>query len=97
MLCVHYISECICKRVAVGWCIKGQLRGSTLIILATDQATPLCFVFLPQVCLTGCSRDLMVRVDQLCSQHNIKVFCGDVYGYYGYMFCNLGQEHNYVE
>uniref|UniRef100_A0A3Q0RNR7 SUMO1 activating enzyme subunit 1 n=1 Tax=Amphilophus citrinellus TaxID=61819 RepID=A0A3Q0RNR7_AMPCI len=50
-----------------------------------------------QVCLTGCSRDLMVRVDQLCSKHNIKVFCGDVYGYYGYMFCNLGQEHNYVE
>uniref|UniRef100_A0A3Q3J5W2 THIF-type NAD/FAD binding fold domain-containing protein n=1 Tax=Monopterus albus TaxID=43700 RepID=A0A3Q3J5W2_MONAL len=50
-----------------------------------------------QVCLTGCSRDLMVRVDQLCSQRNIKVFCGDVYGYYGYMFCNLGQEHNYVE
>ncbi|XP_042371734.1 SUMO-activating enzyme subunit 1-like, partial [Plectropomus leopardus] len=49
------------------------------------------------VCLTGCSRDLMVRVDQLCSKHNIKVFCGDVYGYYGYMFCNLGQEHNYVE
>uniref|UniRef100_A0A3Q2Q788 SUMO1 activating enzyme subunit 1 n=1 Tax=Fundulus heteroclitus TaxID=8078 RepID=A0A3Q2Q788_FUNHE len=50
-----------------------------------------------QVCLTGCSRDLMVRVDQLCSQHSIKVFCGDVYGYYGYMFCNLGREHHYVE
>uniref|UniRef100_H2L7U0 SUMO1 activating enzyme subunit 1 n=1 Tax=Oryzias latipes TaxID=8090 RepID=H2L7U0_ORYLA len=50
-----------------------------------------------QVCLTGCSRDLMVRVDQLCSQHRIKVFCGDVYGYYGYMFCNLGQEYSYVE
>ncbi|XP_071762765.2 SUMO-activating enzyme subunit 1 [Centroberyx gerrardi] len=49
------------------------------------------------VCLTGCSRDLMVRVDQLCSQRNIKVFCGDVYGYYGYMFCDLGKEHNYVE
>lgn len=53
--------------------------------------------FVPQVCLTGCSRDLMIRVDQLCSKHNIKVFCGDVYGYYGYMFCNLGQAHNYVE
>ncbi|XP_070685432.1 SUMO-activating enzyme subunit 1 [Pempheris klunzingeri] len=55
------------------------------------------FLQFDAVCLTGCSRDLMVRVDQLCSQHNIKVFCGDVYGYYGYMFCNLGQEHNYVE
>ncbi|XP_029373184.1 SUMO-activating enzyme subunit 1 isoform X2 [Echeneis naucrates] len=55
------------------------------------------FLQFDAVCLTGCSRDLMVRVDQLCSQHNIKVFCGDVYGYYGYMFCNLGKEHNYVE
>ncbi len=62
----------------------------------TGSRTPSPF-FLRQVCLTGCSRDLMVRVDQLCSQRNIKVFCGDVYGYYGYMFCNLGQEHNYVE
>ncbi|XP_038161234.1 SUMO-activating enzyme subunit 1 [Cyprinodon tularosa] len=55
------------------------------------------FLQFDAVCLTGCSRDLMVRIDQLCSQHNIKVFCGDVYGYYGYMFCNLGREHNYVE
>ncbi|XP_057695203.1 SUMO-activating enzyme subunit 1 isoform X2 [Corythoichthys intestinalis] len=49
------------------------------------------------VCLTCCSKDTMVRIDQLCSQHNILVFCGDVHGYYGYMFCNLGPEHNYVE
>uniref|UniRef100_UPI003AB05ABF SUMO-activating enzyme subunit 1 isoform X1 n=1 Tax=Centroberyx gerrardi TaxID=166262 RepID=UPI003AB05ABF len=55
------------------------------------------FLQFDAVCLTGCSRDLMVRVDQLCSQRNIKVFCGDVYGYYGYMFCDLGKEHNYVE
>ncbi|KAM6959071.1 SUMO-activating enzyme subunit 1 [Aplochiton taeniatus] len=49
------------------------------------------------VCLTGCSRALMIRVDQLCSKNNIKVFCGDVYGYHGYMFSDLGQEHSYVE
>uniref|UniRef100_H3D7D5 SUMO1 activating enzyme subunit 1 n=1 Tax=Tetraodon nigroviridis TaxID=99883 RepID=H3D7D5_TETNG len=55
------------------------------------------FLGFEAVCLTGCSKDLMVRIDQLCSQHNIKVFCGHVYGYYGYMFCNLGQEHNYIE
>ncbi|KAM7398887.1 hypothetical protein PAMP_018192 [Pampus punctatissimus] len=55
------------------------------------------FLQFDAVCLTGCSKDLMVRVDLLCSQHNIKVFCGDVYGYYGYMFSNLGQEHSYVE
>uniref|UniRef100_A0A667XG86 SUMO-activating enzyme subunit 1 n=1 Tax=Myripristis murdjan TaxID=586833 RepID=A0A667XG86_9TELE len=55
------------------------------------------FLQFDAVCLTGCSRDLMVRVDQLCSQRNIKVFCGDVYGYYGYMFSDLGKEHHYVE
>ncbi|KAL0972971.1 hypothetical protein UPYG_G00197160 [Umbra pygmaea] len=55
------------------------------------------FIQFDAVCLTGCSRDLMVRLDQLCSQHNIKVFCGDVFGYHGYMFSDLGREHNYVE
>lgn len=55
------------------------------------------FLQFDAVCLTGCSRDLMVRVDQLCSKNNIKVFCGDVHGYYGYMFCNLGPEYSYVE
>uniref|UniRef100_A0A667X5I7 SUMO1 activating enzyme subunit 1 n=1 Tax=Myripristis murdjan TaxID=586833 RepID=A0A667X5I7_9TELE len=54
------------------------------------------FLQFDAVCLTGCSRDLMVRVDQLCSQRNIKVFCGDVYGYYGYMFSDLGKEHHYA-
>ncbi|XP_051521347.1 SUMO-activating enzyme subunit 1 [Myxocyprinus asiaticus] len=49
------------------------------------------------ICLTGCSKDLMVRVDQLCASRNIKIFCGDVFGYHGYMFSNLGQEHHYVE
>ncbi|KAI4886504.1 hypothetical protein NFI96_024875, partial [Prochilodus magdalenae] len=55
------------------------------------------FLQFDAVCLTGCSRDLMVRVDQLCGPKNIKVFCGDVFGYHGYMFSDLGQEHHYVE
>uniref|UniRef100_A0A3B3RYK9 SUMO1 activating enzyme subunit 1 n=1 Tax=Paramormyrops kingsleyae TaxID=1676925 RepID=A0A3B3RYK9_9TELE len=50
-----------------------------------------------QVCLTGCPRDLMVRIDQVCAQKNVKVFCGDVFGYHGYMFSNLGPEHHFVE
>ncbi|KAJ8256566.1 hypothetical protein COCON_G00187180 [Conger conger] len=55
------------------------------------------FLQFDAVCLTGCPRDFMVRVDQLCSQSNVKVFCGDVFGYHGYMFSNLGSEHHYVE
>ncbi|XP_048120634.1 SUMO-activating enzyme subunit 1 [Alosa alosa] len=55
------------------------------------------FLQFDAVCLTRCSWKLMMRVDQLCSQKNIKIFCGDVFGYHGYMFSNLGKEHHYVE
>uniref|UniRef100_A0A8C3CTE3 SUMO1 activating enzyme subunit 1 n=1 Tax=Cairina moschata TaxID=8855 RepID=A0A8C3CTE3_CAIMO len=49
-----------------------------------------------QVCLTCCSRDVMVRVDQICHKHGVKFFTGDVFGYHGYMFADLG-EHEFVE
>ncbi|XP_068106829.1 SUMO-activating enzyme subunit 1 isoform X1 [Hyperolius riggenbachi] len=48
------------------------------------------------VCLTCCSRDLLVKVDQICYQNNIKFFAGDSFGYHGYMFADLG-EHEFVE
>lgn len=36
----------------------------------------------------------LVRVNQLCRDHRIKFFCGDVWGYYGYFFTDLG-DHEY--
>ncbi|XP_071065452.1 SUMO-activating enzyme subunit 1 isoform X2 [Dasypus novemcinctus] len=48
------------------------------------------------VCLTCCSRDVIVRVDQICHKNNIKFFTGDVFGYHGYTFANLG-EHEFIE
>ncbi|NXH15898.1 SAE1 enzyme, partial [Bucco capensis] len=48
------------------------------------------------VCLTGCSRDLMVKINQICHQKSLKFFTGDVFGYHGYMFADLG-EHEFVE
>uniref|UniRef100_A0A8C5QP85 SUMO1 activating enzyme subunit 1 n=1 Tax=Leptobrachium leishanense TaxID=445787 RepID=A0A8C5QP85_9ANUR len=48
------------------------------------------------VCLTCCPRDLLVKVDQICHKHGIKFFAGDVFGYHGYMFADLG-EHEFVE
>ncbi|XP_075771223.1 SUMO-activating enzyme subunit 1 [Pelodiscus sinensis] len=48
------------------------------------------------VCLTCCSRCVMVKVDQICHQNGIKFFAGDVFGYYGYMFADLGA-HEFVE
>ncbi|XP_062454273.1 SUMO-activating enzyme subunit 1 [Rhea pennata] len=48
------------------------------------------------VCLTCCSRDVMVKIDQICHKNSIKFFTGDVFGYHGYMFADLG-EHEFVE
>ncbi|XP_069042466.1 SUMO-activating enzyme subunit 1 [Lepisosteus oculatus] len=55
------------------------------------------FLQFDAVCLTCCPRDLLVRVDQICTKNNVKFFSGDVFGYHGYMFSNLGPEHHYVE
>ncbi|XP_060639686.2 SUMO-activating enzyme subunit 1-like [Anolis sagrei] len=48
------------------------------------------------VCLTCCSKEALVKVEQICHKNNIKFFTGDVFGYHGYMFANLG-EHEFVE
>uniref|UniRef100_A0A2R9ASZ5 SUMO1 activating enzyme subunit 1 n=1 Tax=Pan paniscus TaxID=9597 RepID=A0A2R9ASZ5_PANPA len=48
------------------------------------------------VCLTCCSRDVIVKVDQICHKNSIKFFTGDVFGYHGYTFANLG-EHEFVK
>ncbi|XP_012508706.1 PREDICTED: SUMO-activating enzyme subunit 1 [Propithecus coquereli] len=48
------------------------------------------------VCLTCCSRDVIVKIDQICHKNSIKFFTGDVFGYHGYTFANLG-EHEFVE
>ncbi|XP_069738366.1 SUMO-activating enzyme subunit 1 isoform X2 [Phaenicophaeus curvirostris] len=48
------------------------------------------------VCLTCCSRDVMVQIDQICHRNGIKFFTGDVFGYHGYMFADL-REHEFVE
>ncbi|PKK17079.1 SUMO1 activating enzyme subunit 1, partial [Columba livia] len=48
------------------------------------------------VCLTCCSRDVMVKINQICHKNSVKFFTGDVFGYHGYMFADLG-EHEFVE
>ncbi|NWX20505.1 SAE1 enzyme, partial [Aegotheles bennettii] len=48
------------------------------------------------VCLTGCSRDTMVKIDQICHKNSVKFFTGDIFGYHGFMFADLGQ-HEFVE
>jgi len=42
-----------------------------------------------------CARLLQIRLDELCRGSGTKFFCGDVWGYYGYFFTDLG-EHEFV-
>nr|XP_033790596.1 SUMO-activating enzyme subunit 1 [Geotrypetes seraphini] len=48
------------------------------------------------VCLTSCPRDILMKLDHICHKKAIKFFAGDVFGYHGYMFANLG-DHEFVE
>ncbi|NWT79856.1 SAE1 enzyme, partial [Lanius ludovicianus] len=48
------------------------------------------------VCLTCCSRESMLRINHICHKNGIKFFTGDVFGYHGYMFADLGN-HEFVE
>ncbi|GAB1291602.1 SUMO-activating enzyme subunit 1 [Apodemus speciosus] len=54
------------------------------------------FTTFDAVCLTCCSKDVIIKVDQICHRNSVKFFTGDVFGYHGYTFANLG-EHEFVE
>jgi len=47
------------------------------------------------VCATCCSPSQLNRINKLCADNNIKFYVGDVFGYYGFMFSDLG-EHEYA-
>jgi len=44
---------------------------------------------------TGCTNSFLCRLDKLCFQNNMKFYCGDVFGFYGYTFADLGV-HEYL-
>lgn len=47
------------------------------------------------ICVTCCPLTLQCRLDRLCFENNIKFFSGDVFGFYGYSFADLGT-HEYL-
>ncbi|KAG8448727.1 hypothetical protein GDO86_015700 [Hymenochirus boettgeri] len=61
-----------------------------------DQKHEDFFTQFDVVCLTSCHHDILLKVNQICHKHCIKFFAGDVFGYHGYMFADLG-EHEFVE
>jgi len=48
------------------------------------------------VCLLGYPRELQIKVNEICHRNNIKFLSASNFGYYGYMFSDLGK-HCYVE
>lgn len=48
------------------------------------------------VCLTETPKNLRLKINKICRTNKIKFFCGDIFGYFGYCFADLGM-HEYVE
>ncbi|KAK3925902.1 SUMO-activating enzyme subunit 1 [Frankliniella fusca] len=48
------------------------------------------------ICATKCSTDQLLRLDKICREKSIKFFCGDVFGFFGFMFADL-QTHDFAE
>ena len=61
-----------------------------------EQKSDEFFTQFDVVCATCCQQSTLLRINKICSQHKIKFFGGDVFGFYGFMFSDLG-EHEYAE
>ncbi|XP_067942335.1 SUMO-activating enzyme subunit 1-like [Watersipora subatra] len=48
------------------------------------------------VCMSSTNLDDITRIDSICSDNRVKFLCGSVFGFYGFMFSNLGY-HEYAE
>ena len=48
------------------------------------------------VIATECTKEQLIRISKICHKANVKFFCADVFGFYGYTFADL-QEHEFVE
>ncbi|KAF8940471.1 hypothetical protein EDD21DRAFT_333904 [Dissophora ornata] len=48
------------------------------------------------VCLTGCSPDQMIRIDNACRETKTGLYAAGVHGFFGYIFCDLTR-HDYRE
>ena len=49
------------------------------------------------VCLTRCNHKTRESINDICREKGIKFFCGDVYGFFGYFFSDLGTHEFAVE
>lgn len=87
------------KNRAVASAAPAQLLNPMVKVIAdpgnpNDKADDF-FTQFDVVCATGCKNSLQCRLDNLCQGKKIKFFSGDVFGFYGFMFSDLGH-HEYL-
>ncbi|KAK3728135.1 hypothetical protein QZH41_019450 [Actinostola sp. cb2023] len=61
-----------------------------------ESKPPTFFNDFDVVIATGCSSDTITKLNNICTTSSIKFYAADVFGFYGYMFADLGR-HRYVE
>ena len=49
------------------------------------------------VCLTRCTKSERIEINKICREKGILFFCGDVHGYFGYFFSDLGTHEFVIE
>ncbi|KAJ9586338.1 hypothetical protein L9F63_020046 [Diploptera punctata] len=54
------------------------------------------FVDFDVICATECTVEQLTHINQICREKDIKFFCGDVFGMFGYTFADL-QIHEFAE
>uniref|UniRef100_A0A1B6HHU5 SUMO-activating enzyme subunit 1 n=1 Tax=Homalodisca liturata TaxID=320908 RepID=A0A1B6HHU5_9HEMI len=54
------------------------------------------FTLFNVVVATDCNLEQLLRINKICHKANVKFYCADVFGFYGYLFADL-QTHEYGE
>lgn len=67
-----------------------------LDIQSVDEKSDEFFIKFDVVCVICCKQFIFFRINKVCFDYKVKFFGGDVYGFYGYMFVDLG-EYEFVE
>lgn len=63
---------------------------------ALKNKTETFFTQFDVVVIIGSKESELIRIDEICRQNNIKFFCGDVWGMFGYCCADL-QKHSFLE
>ncbi|RDD44969.1 SUMO-activating enzyme subunit 1 [Trichoplax sp. H2] len=76
-----------------------ELNPLVEISACTDNVDTLPDSYFQQfdlVCMCGYTKNTMFRIGSICHQRNIKLYCGNVYGFCGFFFADL-VHHSFTE